>query len=62
MTPEQRQKLVNIRVKSKTGGILTKEEQAFCQTMFNLYPDEYPKDEEIFKIAEKTVNPLAGDD
>ena len=61
MTHEQRQKLINLRIKSKMGGQLTSEEMAFCQEMHKKYPDQYPKDEEIFKITEKMVNPLAGE-
>ena len=61
MTPEQKAKLMKLRIKSKTGSSLTPEEMHFCSDMFEKYPDEYPKDEEIFKITEKLINPLAGD-
>lgn len=57
MTPDQRKKLLDIRIRSKMGKI-TKEEQAFCQEMFDKFPDEYPKDSEIFEIVKQLINPF----
>lgn len=37
----ERDKLLRLRLKSKRGGGLTEEEQAFCQAMFNKDPDGY---------------------
>ena len=42
------------------GQRLRAEEQAFCEKMYRLFPSDYPKDEEIFKIVEKYVVPSFG--
>jgi len=50
MTTEQRNKLFEIRCKSKRGTVLTKKETKFIQLMFEKYRDEYiDMDEEIFE-------------
>ena len=59
MTPEQKARLIELRVRSKMGQPLNIEEQAFCERMYLQYPDEYPTDREIFKLTEKFVHPLA---
>jgi hypothetical protein len=62
MPEHDREELVRLRVKAKTGGRLTDGEQAFCERMYRWFPGSYPSDEEIFKLVEPMVNPLATKD
>ena len=58
MTPEERNKLVGIRIKSKQGQGLTPDERKFMLEMFRKFPKEYPTEKEIFDIVKKFVNPF----
>lgn len=62
ITDEQRRRLWQLRVDSKMGRPLTREEQSFCEEMFRRFPDDYPKDADIFRTVRKYVNPMAGDE
>lgn len=61
MTHKQRERLVQIRISSKMGHLPSIEELEFCREMLRKFPDEYPKDEEIFNIVKEMINPLSKD-
>jgi len=58
MTLEERNKLVQLRIKAKTGNRLTREEQDWVEEMWRRYPKDYPSDQEIFEQVKKLVNPF----
>jgi hypothetical protein len=60
MPDDVRNRLWGIRLKSKFGTVITREEQAFCERAWKKWPDEYGKmDEEIRGEATRRMNPLA---
>jgi len=46
MTPEEKQKLFEIKCRCKLGQHISPEDRKFYEKMFRLYPDEYGEDEE----------------
>ena len=58
MTPDQRDKLVLICVRSSMGQTPTLEENIFLRKMHKEYPKEYPTSEEIRDIVVPSINPL----
>lgn len=52
MTSEERNKLFDIRCKSKSGTPLTKKETKFCQLMIEKYREEYTAmNKEVFEAT-----------
>jgi len=52
MNREQKQRLFDIKCRSKVGKAITRAEQRFCERMYKLYPEEYADDER--KVFEAT--------
>ena len=48
MTPEEKQKLFEIKCRSKRGQAINSKDHEFCEEMYRLYPDEYGDDEKEF--------------
>jgi hypothetical protein len=60
VTREQHRRLLEIRKRSRLGGYLSPEDQAFCQKMHAKFPDEYREMERyIQRWAVAHVNPMA---
>lgn len=58
MTQAERDKLLDLRIRSKIGEHLSDEDLSFCKDMFAKYPDEYPKDAEVIELVRPLVNPF----
>lgn len=58
MTQVERDKLLDLRIRSKMGERLSDEDLAFCTEMFAKYPNEYPKDAEVVELVRPLVNPF----
>jgi hypothetical protein len=55
MTQEQRQRLLEIRKRGKTGKAVTSEEHAFCEEMWRRFPAAYRDVEEELQRWLKTA-------
>jgi len=52
-------KLLELRIKSKKGEILSEGETKFVRWMHDNFPEDYPTDSKIFNLTAYMVNPLA---
>lgn len=55
MPPEDRERCVELRVKSKSGRQLNEEEMAFLHDRYERFPDDYPKDEEVVDLIRREM-------
>jgi hypothetical protein len=63
MPDEDRGKLLTICAASKSGVRIPAEDEAYYQRMYKAFPEEYARVHKgAVKLAEKTVNPLAGEE
>ena len=59
MDVSERRRLLAIRIRSKCGGCITREEMGYCESMFKKFPEEYvAMGKEVLEAAHRSVNPL----